>query len=167
MKAIIFCVETNRQANTDWIYISETLRRFYNTEQIKKDRIYMGTKGKYKSRNVIDEINSWKKVYKDELVVVYCIDTDQYESNANHKKELEEIERYCKDKGYEFVWFCHDVEEVYLGESIANTAKKKESIRFLRSNNIKKIDSKQLCGATMRKSYSNIMTVLDKHLGRK
>ena len=166
MKAVIFCVETNKHANTDWIYIKETLRRFYKTDNVKIDRIYMGTKNKYKSRSVIDEINSWKKVYKDDLVVIYCIDTDRYESNATQNKELEEVSRYCNSKGYEFVWFCHDVEEVYWGNSVNNTDKRNESIRFYKSKHIEIIDSDKLRKGIMKSGYSNILIVLDEYLDR-
>lgn len=167
MKAVIFCVETNKHANTDWVYITETLKRFYNTDQIKTDRIYMGTKSKYKSRSVIEDISSWKKVYRDNLVVVYCIDTDNYESNPNQKKDFAEITKYCNDRSYELVWFCHDVEEVYLGNSIHNNAKKEESIRFLKSKSINGIDEVKLSSNQIRSGYSNIMLVLDRFMGRK
>ena len=162
MKALIFCVETNKQANTDWVYIRETLRRFYDTNQIKYGRIYMGAKNKYKSRSVLTEIYEWKKIYKEELVVIYCIDTDRYESNPVHKKELDEISQYCRDKGYELVWFCHDIEEVYWGKSVKKKDKKDDSIRFAKTNSIDKIESKKLCGKHMKAKYSNIMTVLNR-----
>ena len=29
MKAIIFCVETNKHANTDWVYIKSTLDKLH------------------------------------------------------------------------------------------------------------------------------------------
>lgn len=47
-----------------------------------------------------------------ETKVIYCIDTDSYEVDMNHAKELEELERYCDTNGYDLIWFCHDVEEV-------------------------------------------------------
>ena len=162
MKAIVFCVETNKQANTDWLYIKETLNRFYSSYSVKFDRIYMGAKNKYKSKKVLDEISSWKKVYKEDLVVVYCIDTDKYESDATHKKEFDDISMFCKEKGYELVWFCHDIEEVYLGKSVNNSVKKSESIRFLKSKSIKKINRDKLSEIHKKAGVSNFMNVLNR-----
>lgn len=162
MKAIIFCVETNKQANTDWVYIKETLKRFYSSYNVKFDRIYMEAKNKYKSKKVLDEISSWKKVYKDDLVVVYCIDTDKYESDATHKKEFDDISKFCEEKGYELVWFCHDIEEVYLGNSVNNSVKKIESIRFSKSRGIDNISEARLCGDYMKAGFSNLMRVLNR-----
>lgn len=165
MKAVIFCVETNKQANTDWVYIKATLDKYYMAEQknshVRFDRIYMGSKNKYKSKQVVNEITSWKRVYKDELVVVYCIDTDNYESNPDHKKEFEEISLYCKNRGYELVWFCHDIEEVYWKRSVDNTAKKKESIQFSKTKQIEKVDKKNLVCGNIRSGFSNILCVLE------
>ena len=167
MKAIIFCVETNRQANTDWVYIRETLDRFYKDvcagSQVKFDRIYMGTKTKYKSKQVVSEIYDWKKVYKEDLVVIYCIDTDDYESNPEQKREFEDVQRYCMEKGYGFVWFCHDIEEVYWNHSIDNTAKKRESIRFSKSKCIMKMAEDKLRSNKPRTGFSNLLSVLDRY----
>ena len=162
MKATVFCVETNKQANTDWVYIKETLRRFYPSYNVKYDRIYMGAKSKYRSKKVLDEISSWKKVYKDDLVVVYCIDTDRYELDATQKKEFDDISKFCDDKRYELVWFCHDIEEVYLGRSVNNNIKKDESIKFLKSKGIESISANRLCGDHMKAGFSNIMVALNR-----
>ena len=162
MKAVIFCVETNRQSNTDWIYINETLHKFYDTKLFKYGRIYMDSKNKYKSKKVVDEINSWKEVYKDNLVIVYCVDTDCFESNPNHKRELDDIMKYCKEKNYELVWFCHDVEEVFWEQSVNDNVKKNVSIKFKTRKQINKVDEKKLRSEKMRKGYSNILCVLDR-----
>ena len=49
-----------------------------------------------------------------EIKVFYCIDTDLYESCYDHQKEFEDIKNFCAKNGYELIWFCHDVEEVFL-----------------------------------------------------
>ncbi len=167
MKAVIFCVETNKKANTDWVYILETINRYYGNSQLRVDRIYMDGKGNYKSKHVISEMSSWKEVYASDVLFIYCIDTDNYEMNADHKREFGEIQRYCKDNGYEFVWFCHDIEEVYWGHLIDDVNKKKESIRFMKTRQIEKVNYKNLCAKTIRKNCSNIMDVLDHYIDRK
>lgn len=68
----------------------------------------MNGKSNYNSTKVAREI---KKMTKDyiigETVVLYCIDTDAYESNADQAKELDVISSYCRNNGYELIWFCH------------------------------------------------------------
>lgn len=66
---LIFCVATNKKADTDSIYISELVNYFYVlNNQIKISKVYMGTN---------------------------------------------KISQFCKENGYDLVWFCHDVEEVF------------------------------------------------------
>ena len=57
----IFVVETNSKCKSDWIYIRDTIERFYqwNQPQIKLSVVYMDGKGKYKNNtsnimNVLD-----------------------------------------------------------------------------------------------------------------
>lgn len=34
-----------------------------------------------------------------------CIDTDQYEKNADHTNEFSIISQYCQNKNYDLIWF--------------------------------------------------------------
>ena len=90
---MIFCVETNRKAEADSIYITETIRYWYElNNQTKISKIYMNTKSKYNSKDVLKEINKKSRDYTfGETRVIYCIDTDQYEKNIEHAKEFENI----------------------------------------------------------------------------
>ncbi len=59
---LIFCVETNKKADTDSIYISELVNYFYVlNNQIKISKVYMGTKSKYCSKEIIKEIEKKQK----------------------------------------------------------------------------------------------------------
>ncbi|MFQ9153025.1 MAG: hypothetical protein ACLR6B_17700 [Blautia sp.] len=58
--------------------------------------------------------------------VICCFDCDDYDSKQEDLKFLEDAEKFCKDKGYEFVWFCKDVEQVYIGKRVADMQKKKK-----------------------------------------
>lgn len=54
---MIFCLETNKRANTDYIYLKETINHMYQlSNQIKLSPVYMGTKTKYQSKDVLKEI---------------------------------------------------------------------------------------------------------------
>ena len=58
---LIFAVETNKNCNSDWIYIKDTIEQFYEYDrtQLKFSVVYMDGKGKYKNNtsnimNVLD-----------------------------------------------------------------------------------------------------------------
>ena len=166
---MIFCVETTKKADTDSIYLTETLNyRYAITNQIKISKIYMGTKSKYNSKEVLKEIEKKTKEFViGETKVIYCIDTDAYESSYEHQRELENIKRFCIQKGYELIWFCHDVEDVFLGKQIVDSEKVKEAATFRRKRMIEQVDCKKLTVTSLRKNTSNILTVLDKYLEKK
>lgn len=164
-KQLLFCVETDKSTRTDVIYIRETIKHFFGAipDTVKVDFICMGGKNKYKNRDIVREIKDKTRMYAriGKTEVIYCVDTDKYESNAVQKKELEEIFRYCDDNNYRLVWFCHDIEEVYLGKMIENSDKKKASIEFQKNKKIENVDKKNLMYKAMGKAKSNILGVLE------
>lgn len=166
---MIFCMETNKKADTDSIYITELLYHMYTiTNKIKISKVYMSTKSKYNSKDVKKEIEKKIKAYTlGNSVVIYCIDTDEFETNFEQKKELEDVSDFCKKAGYELIWFCHDVEEVFQGKKISDSEKVKEAAGFRRKKMIQEVDCKKLSSSSERKQASNILTVLDKYLVRK
>ena len=166
---LIFCVETNKKADTDSIYISELVNYFYElNNQIKINKVYMGTKSKYNSKEVLKEIEKKTKAFVlGETKVIYCIDTDEYEKCIEHQTELNIIKQYCKENGYDMIWFCHDVEEVFLNKKISDSQKVQEAGAFRRKKGIQEIRLDYLTSSVMRVHTSNIMQVLDKYLARK
>lgn len=166
---MILCLETNKRANTDYIYMKETLDYLYQkSNQIKISIVYMKTKSKYCSSGVLKEIGRKTKDYvHGETKVIYCIDTDEYEKNTKHAKELHDIQQFCKENGYDLIWFCHDVEEVFWGKKVPDSAKVQEAEAFRRKKKIEEISVKGLSSQTMKVCQSNILNVLDKYLTRK
>ncbi len=166
---MILCVETNKKADTDSIYITDTIKHWYKiTNQIRISKVYMNTKTRYNSKDVIKEINQWiNKFIIGESKVIYCIDTDQYERNAEHAKELDKISQYCKENGYDLIWFCHDVEEVFLGQKVSDSQKVREAENFRKKKKIEDIPIEKLSCNEKRVCVSNILNVLDKYLERK
>ncbi len=60
---IIFCVESNSHSNSDYIYIMETIHRFYKLDnQINIQKINTGSKTKYNSKEVAKKIPDSEKV---------------------------------------------------------------------------------------------------------
>ena len=166
---MIFCVETNKRADTDSIYISETLDYYYEkSNQIKISKVYMTTKSKYNAKDVQREIEQKIKAFTiGKSRVIYCIDTDQYEKDSNHANELKNVMQYCEDNNFDLIWFCHDVEEVFLGEKISKSQKVQRAGAFRKKKMIEGIKSDKLSGKVRRVGVSNILSVLDKYLPRK
>lgn len=168
-KQIIMCMETQKQAGTDYVYIKETIDRFYRVDnKIKLTPIYMNSKGRYNSNGVVKEIATKTRDFTiGATKVVYFIDTDEYETNFAHAAELENIETYCDTRGYELVWFCHDVEEVYIGEKINRKQKVSKAGEFRRKGKINEMPENRLSSNNKSMCTSNILLILDKYLQRK
>ena len=169
---LIFAVETNKKCKSDWIYIKDTIDHFYqyNQAQVKFSPVYMDGKGKYKNKE--KEISSLISQYTagnktNQSKVIFCFDCDDYDSKPEDADFLENAKCYCKKKGYEFIWFCKDVERVYLGKKVNDIQKKKESEIFKAKNLICAVDESKLVLSNYRANTSNIMNVIDKYLSRK
>ena len=166
---MILCVETKKSADTDSIYILDTINRWYKVDnKVKISKINMNSKSRYSSKDVVREIAKKKKEFVlGNTHVIYFIDTDQYDRNPEHERELKEITRYCEDNGINLVWFCHDVEEVFLGHKVSDSQKVQEATTFRRKRKIEEIQIEKLSCNTQRACVSNIMNILDKYLARK
>ena len=69
--------------------------------------------------------------------------------------------------GYDFVFFCRDVEDVYLGKRVANTEKVRAIKKFKSTHAIGSVEVKHLEGKRCQVHCSNIMNVMDKYWERK
>ena len=167
---LIFAVETNKKCNSDWIYIKDTIEHFYSYErtQVKFSVVYMDGKGNYNSNKKEKEIKSLTAQYRstsktNRTSVIYCFDCDDYDNKIDDRNFLEEVRKYCAGAGYEFVWFCKDVEQVYIGKKVADSQKKKEAVTFKARKQISTVDSKKLLMEEYQSNTSNIMRVLDQY----
>ena len=88
---ILFCLETNEKADTDWVYIHETIERFYVYRTDRLRPVYMETKMNLLQPKVQKKIGRYTKEYKGETVVVVCTDTDCYDTDCM-QKEFPKIE---------------------------------------------------------------------------
>lgn len=113
---------------------------------------------------MVNAIESNIKKYKaiGETYVIYCFDTDKYDSEPEDKKLLSDEEKYCRDNGYEFVWFCHDIEEVFLGKSVAKSEKTDSARRYSANNGITNVNKNNLNAEVFAKRKSNLLSVLNK-----
>ena len=165
---IVLCLETRKQAATDYVYISETIKRFYAiNNQTKISPIYMESKARYNSPAVLKEIKQKKRTYvSGETKIIYCIDTDRYEMDMNHSRELSEVSQFCQVNGYDLIWFCHDIEEVYLGKRVTKEQKVKEAGNFRRKSKIQEIAVENLTSNSKKVHRSNILIVLDQYMDK-
>lgn len=163
---LILCVESEKSAGTDNIYIKETINRFYEYgNEYRFSFINMNGKSNYNSRKVKSAIKQFKTDYKiGETVVIYCIDIDRVEVNPDHVRENKEIKQFILDNNYELIWFYHDVEEVYLGKTVEKSNKKKSAIEFKTKKGIDSLDSARLRASNYANGVSNILIVLDEYL---
>ena len=169
MKVLILCVETNKKANTDFVYIDRTIREYYIIDnEVKLQYEYLNSKRRYNSGKILKKINDTKKlVGKDNVFVVYFIDLDDYDISKEDSKLNDEIRKYCLKNNYEFVWFCKNVEEVFLGKSIPDSDKVKESKKFNRNRSLGFATEVKLRSSKFSRYTSNVLSVLDRLLIRK
>ena len=73
---------------------------------------------------------------------------------------------FCDQNDFRFIWFCKDIEQVYLGKSIPDSSKKKEAESFLRKKKIKDVRINNLKVARYQNGKSNLCAVLDEYLIR-
>ena len=132
---LIFVVETNKKCKSDWIYIKDTIDRFYQCDQaqLKLSPVYMDGRGKYKSKE--KEISRLIKDYSVDSKakrskVIFCFDCDNYDTRPEDAEFLGNARQYCAENGYDFVWFCKDVESVYLGKKVDDKQKGTEAALF-------------------------------------
>ena len=172
---LIFVVETNKKCKSDWIYIKETIDRFYyyGGVHIKLSTVYMDGENKYliKEKEVKSLISQYNGASANNVTkVIYCFDCDDYDNNPVDKEFLEKTQEFCKANNYEYVWFCKDIERVYLGEKVEDGHKNGEAKKFKEKKLIDGVNESKLLGENLASNMSNILSVLDKfkpHLVRK
>lgn len=169
---LIFVLETNKKCKSDWIYIKDTIEYFYDIDvnNTKFTQIYMDGKGNYKNKqkDINKNIDQYAKGTKNSnSIVIYCFDCDDYDINTEAAKFLEDAFRFCNDNKYELIWFCKDIERVYLKRKVAKNEKKMEAGKFKANKIIRNIDEKNLNADKYKDGTSNILNILDKYLVRK
>lgn len=167
MKRLVLCVETDKIADTDSQYIDKAIRTFYvvnNDISIKYVR--MNGKGNYNKKFVTNQIKELLSGDFDEACVAYCIDAD----NLADREALEQnknIKDYCDSLGYKYIWFCRDIEEVFLHKRIDKSEKKREAIKFSHLRDLGKATELSLSSKTENVYKSNLLCVLDAFMERK
>ena len=168
-KLLLFCVETTKQANTDYPYIQATIKQFYGeNRKIVRRPVFMRSKTRYNNHAVTNEIERYKKSFPNGNVsVIYCIDVDDYDISPATQKLLEDIKQYCRSNHYDFVFFCRDVEDVFWGRTVHKNEKTRMAAAFNEKQQIKSVKEDRLRKTRYAKSNSNILNILDQYMERK
>lgn len=171
---LIFVLETDRRCQSDWMYINVLIHEQYdyNHSYIKLSPIFLGGRGNYNKKKVERDIDKRKSDYdnqnsSNQSITIYCFDTDNFDSNPDDKKFLDDVKQYCENKKAELVWFCKDIEEVFTGSSIENSKKKDTARLFVKRKLIKNVLPDSFTASSFKRKTSNILRVLDKFLPRK
>ncbi len=168
---LIICVETNKKCNSDYIYIKSSIEQFYSVNQgnIKLSPVYLDGKGNYSSKKTLKNIDTLSKQYRvssedNKSVVLCCFDCDEYDSRPEDMVFLDGVKSFCDEKGFKFVWFCKDIEQVYLGKSVPDNSKKNEANTFLKKKMIKDLSMEKFKAAKYQNGKSNLCIILDEYL---
>lgn len=160
---LIFVVETNDKTKSDDVYISELIKSRYDlsSNEYVYNFVHMNGKTKYDSSPVKTGINKLCSLNKfGENVIIFCFDTDRIDIKAEDTNFMNKVEQYCIDNSYKYVWFCFDIECVFLGHSIQDAQKKTESLKYMKNKN-KNYNQVLLKSNAKTEHHSNILCVLD------
>ena len=96
--------------------------------------------------------------------MIFCFDCDRYDTNPDDRDFLNSSRKFCKEKGYEYIWFCRDIESVFLGRKISDKQKKREAVNYKAKNLVMRVDKEKLSQKDFGENKSNILIVLDKFI---
>ena len=162
---LLFCIESNHQAETDYQYIRETILYFYiNDSKTSYRPLFMKTKTRYKSPATIKAINAFcNHSEKAKTHVIYFIDVDNCNASPEDKKLLNDIQEFCTSNDFELVLFCRDIEDVYWGKQISDSEKVKMAESFKKQKKISSVSESNLRKDGYSLHSSNILTILDQY----
>lgn len=163
---LVFVVETNKKSKSDWIYIKNTIDRFYKYDKahLKLSTVYMDGKTNYlyKEKEVKTLISQYNRAStNNQTIVIYCFDCDNYDMKCEDAEFLKKTQEFCRRENYEYVWFCKDIERVYLGRKVSDGQKNKEAVKFMANKLIYEVSESKLLGESLVPNMSNILSVLD------
>lgn len=171
---LIFVVETDDNTLSDDVYINKLIREYYDLRDndVKTRFVHMNGKKKYNKRNVLAKIKYFKdQNKKGNNVVIYCFDTDRIDRSSEEIEFCQVVKKYCKNNNYELIWFCYDIESVFIGKQVSNRDKKNESIKYGKrcidydASLIKRLSVDREIIETNHKS--NILSILNKYLKKR
>lgn len=165
-KLLIICIESPIN-KSDYMYINTVLNNIYVIDSdVKLHPLALNGKDNYNKPNTIIKLNKIKKVSPhNEKHIIYCLDYDEFNTEDLNKNE--EIENFCKNNGYELVWFRRTIEEVFLKTKVPNSEKMRKATMFIHHIKTNHIEEDRLKESRQKIKTSNFLCVFDKFLQRK
>ncbi len=167
---LILVTETSKEANSDYMYIYSFVNHFFELgSDIKITPVYMTGKGNFDSQTVLKkiktEVRTYQKLFPEGLSkVIYCFDTDEIEKKPDDAIFDKKITEFCKKRDFDLVFFCKEVEQVFLGRRAEQKEKKKLAESFYRKRQIKLIKIDKFKSAIKKPGRSNLYSILSKYL---
>lgn len=160
-KRFIFCVETNRQSDTDWNYIKKVMDYLYQDDlTCSYKALYMENKYHYNDSSFQEKINDELKMSNGNAFIIFCIDLDKYHIDSTDHSFYEEVQKFCEVNNYKLVYFSRNVEEVFLGYTPERNKKVKLAAKFYRNGEITKELLEKLDRDTKTIGTSNLYRVI-------
>ena len=159
---IILVMETRASCESDYRYIKSAIDFFYVERTFKISKIFAKTKSELIKCD--KKIREYTNKYQGTTKVIVCADYD----NSNHPDNAPLID-YCANNSYDLVWMNIDVEDVFLGRTVSDKDKNKESLNFLKRRNVYLSSNTVLNNPSplIKRPASNLLVVLDQYLQRK
>lgn len=176
---LIFVVETSEDDKADNIYIRSVIDKYFSFLNDKYDgetnTLTYCLKGKqhFNDKKTLYFIKNKTKMFSDYnegalTVVIYFMDTDSTETEYKKGSFFSNVQEFCKEHNFELVWFCKNVENVFLNKEADQVKNKTEAAKlFATSNGIDNIKRDNLSKDRIEYKCSNIILVLGKYLNKK
>lgn len=167
---LILVMETSAPGKSDDIYIRSVLDHYYDLKGVTIARVFLDGKRNYSSKKVLSQIRSYQAMYRSQKMnsqVIYFIDTDSVSKVYDKGSFFSNVSAFCASNFYELVWFCKDVENVFLHKEPGTVVNKLNAAKeFVRTNAIVDISQSSIKRQSIEPESSNILGILDKYLKR-
>lgn len=173
IKQLIFVFETSEEDKSDSIYVNAFLDKYFELDSNIINNIFLKGKQNYNNKVVKRRINNLKKMAlsTQNIVteVIYFIDLDSCgDINKDKGTYLGNLIEYIAANGYELVWFCKDIEEVFLNKTVNKKDNKTALAKdFVKTSGIEKLSLNRFSHNKFERYYSNIYNVLSAYLRTK
>jgi len=165
---LIFVMETSAPGKSDHVYIQTVLDHFFIYKDVTILNVFLDGKRNYSSKKTLSIIGNYQSMLRSQAIdssVIYFIDTDSASFDYDQGSFFSNVSSFCKTKGFGLVWFCKNVENVFLGkEANAIGSKLKAAKDFVRTSGINSIPKTALSQTAIKANGSNILLILSKYL---
>ena len=164
---LLLAVECSKESKSDEMYIKSFINKYFDVGFNKLSFVYLNGKTNYK--NIKNTINKKVREYSGSSHVIFCLDTD---SNTPDNKALnDDIVSFASTNNFDLVWFCKDIEDVFLNRKISKNVKSDTATSFYKKKDYSKI---KVSSFSINKNWnelnpknSNLYTIINKYLNSK